>query len=133
MRRSKVQHRICNVYQLAPETLGMHDVVFCGSLLLHLHNPLQALINIRSVTRQMAVIETAAIHPDIERQWPDAPLASFGVRHVETEPGENVTYWQFSTAALRDMLVYAGFTRVESQPPFELRPGLPVTASVAFP
>jgi tRNA (mo5U34)-methyltransferase len=40
LRRSKVEGKLCNVYDLSPETVGSFDVVFCGALLLHLHNPL---------------------------------------------------------------------------------------------
>jgi tRNA (mo5U34)-methyltransferase len=38
-----------NVYDLSPETVGEFDVVVCGSLLLHLRDPLRALAAIRSV------------------------------------------------------------------------------------
>lgn len=40
-----------NVYELSPESVGMFDVVVCGSLLLHLREPLRALAAIRSVCR----------------------------------------------------------------------------------
>ena len=53
MRRSRVDRRICSVYDLSPESVGTFDVVFCGDVLLHLFNPLKALINIRSVTREI--------------------------------------------------------------------------------
>jgi hypothetical protein len=38
-----------NVYDLAPATVGRFDVVVCGTLLLHLRDPLRALAAIRSV------------------------------------------------------------------------------------
>jgi tRNA (mo5U34)-methyltransferase len=40
-----------NVYDLSPEAVGEFDVVVCGSLLLHLRDPLRALSAIRSVCR----------------------------------------------------------------------------------
>jgi tRNA (mo5U34)-methyltransferase len=40
-----------SVYDLSPETVGEFDVVVCGSLLLHLRDPLRALDAIRSVCR----------------------------------------------------------------------------------
>ena len=40
-----------NVYDLSPERVGEFDVVVCGSLLLHLRDPLRALAAIRSVCR----------------------------------------------------------------------------------
>ena len=40
-----------SVYDLSPQTVGEFDVVVCGSLLLHLRDPLRALEAIRSVCR----------------------------------------------------------------------------------
>lgn len=113
MRQSKVEYKLCSVYELSPERVGTFDVVYCGSLLLHLQHPLQALINIRSVTREMAIIETAAIEEDLENQFPDRPYMRFGHLHAEEHPGANNVFWGFSTKALCDMLIYAGFSSVE--------------------
>jgi tRNA (mo5U34)-methyltransferase len=128
---SKVDYRHCSIYDLSPDRVGTFDVVFCGSLLLHLMNPLKALIGIRSVTRELAVIETAVVDPDLEQQSPGRPIMLFGVLDHETAPGENVTYWRFSTKALCDMLIYAGFRTVEPQGVFNLSADLPVTSVVA--
>jgi len=46
---SSVEKVDMNVYALGPERLGTFDVVVCGSLLLHLRDPLRALEAIRSV------------------------------------------------------------------------------------
>lgn len=46
---SSVKHERLSVYDLRPERLGTFDVVVCGSLLLHLRDPLRALAAIRSV------------------------------------------------------------------------------------
>ncbi len=100
----------------------MFDVVFCGSLLLHLQQPLQALINIRSVTSEIAVVETA-VDPVLERESADRPLMSFGCPHVEDETGERNVFWQFTTPALRRMMQYADFAETTSRPLFELPPG----------
>src|SRR5262249_15012822 len=40
---SRVRRRYLNVYDLAPETVGEFDLVFCGSLLIHLTDPIRAL------------------------------------------------------------------------------------------
>jgi tRNA (mo5U34)-methyltransferase len=130
---SRVEHKICNVYDLSPETVGQFDVVYCGSLLLHLFNPLQALINIRKVTRELAVIETTSYHPDrIEETHPDRPFVWFGTLDDEgDQPGINVGYWSFTTRALCDMLIYAGFSWVEPLDPFPMkRAGMEATVPV---
>jgi tRNA (mo5U34)-methyltransferase len=130
MRGSRVEYRYCSVYDLSPETVGTFDVVLCGSLLLHLFNPLQALINIRSVTREMAVIETAAIDQDVEKERPGGAWVQFGVLGHETRPGQNVTYWRLGTKALHDMMVYAGFDEIQSYGVVPLAHDLPVSAAV---
>ena len=46
---SSVQAIEASAYDLSPEFVGTFDVVVCGSLLLHLREPLRALESIRSV------------------------------------------------------------------------------------
>jgi SAM-dependent methyltransferase len=48
---SSVERRTVSVYDLDPAELGEFDVVVCGSLLLHLRDPMRALAAIRSVCR----------------------------------------------------------------------------------
>jgi tRNA (mo5U34)-methyltransferase len=112
LRKSKVNYRHANVYTMTPENLGTFDVAYCGSLLLHLINPLQCLINIRAVTREMAIVETAA-NPHLGNVLPGQPAALFGAPGDEPFPGRDVTYWMIGMEALCKMLRYAGFSRVE--------------------
>lgn len=46
---SSVEHRTMSVYDLDRKTMGEFDVVTCGSLMLHLRDPMRALARIRSV------------------------------------------------------------------------------------
>jgi tRNA (mo5U34)-methyltransferase len=46
---SRVQRVECSVYDLTPERIGTFDVVVCGSLMLHLRDPIRALEAIRTV------------------------------------------------------------------------------------
>jgi len=127
MRQSSVEHVALNVYDVSPERVGTFDIVFCGSLLLHLRNPLAALIAIRSVTRRLAIIETA-VDPELDELHPGRPWMRFGNREYEERLGDHCTYWTMSTTALEDMLEYAGFKSFVRRPPFRLPPrGLLVT------
>lgn len=47
---SQVEYRELSMYDLSPEQVGTFDVVVCGSLLLHLRDPLRGLEAVRSVT-----------------------------------------------------------------------------------
>lgn len=133
MRNSRVEYRYCSVYDLSPYTVGTFDIVFCGSLLVHLQSPLLALQRIRSVTREMAVIETA-VDEHGETLLPGKPVMSFGAPGPETEPGESNTFWLCSTAALQRMLQYADFAVTVPQGVFLLPPAGPRgTSVVAYP
>jgi len=128
---SKVQRLVMSVYDLSPERIGTFDLVFCGDLLLHLQNPLQALVNIRSVTQETAVVETL-LDMELEAQFPNRPFVRFGALDFEKEAGELNTYWTVNTRALEDMLRYADFASVERKGVFSLPPhGLPATSIVA--
>jgi tRNA (mo5U34)-methyltransferase len=48
---SSVRREEVSVYDLSPDTVGEFDVVVCGSLLLHLRDPIRALFALRSVCR----------------------------------------------------------------------------------
>lgn len=128
MRRSRVRRTLCSVYDLSPETIGTFDVVFCGDVLLHLFNPFQALLNIRAVTRELAVIQTS-VDDGIEKLHPDQPWLRFGHRSYERVLGDHCTYWIFSTCALREMMEYAGFRTTEPQGLFTIPRG-PLSTSV---
>jgi hypothetical protein len=138
MRRSRVEYRTCSVYNLSPDSVGRFDVVYCGSLLVHLFNPLQALCNIRTVTKEMAIIETVSFHPGEppESSLAGLPYVWFGSLEAEgDEPGRYCMYWRISQKALCDMLLYAGFRATEPRGLFRMTgPGggdVPVTAVVA--
>lgn len=91
-----------NVYDLSPETIGEFDVVICGSLLLHLRDPLRALAAIRSVCRgQFLSTNQVDLRPSVRhRRRPVARidgLSSLG------------QWWLTNAAGHRQMLLAAGF------------------------
>jgi hypothetical protein len=126
MRGSSVEHKICSVYDLSPD-IGMFDFVFCGSLLMHLQHPLKALVNIRSVTKENAVVAT--LHSAVlERDTPDQPALIFGHRWPDLQSklsmlGAECVYWHMNTRGLQELMEYAGFARTE---PMGLAPLTPL-------
>lgn len=54
--RSKVERREIDIYDLTPGKVGLFDIVFCGSVLMHLTDPFRALRALRSVCRQQLII-----------------------------------------------------------------------------
>jgi len=87
-----------NVYDLAPEVVGTFDLVFCGSVLLHLTDPVRALWRLRSVTGEQAIIATS-IDPDDSPR----PTALFS-GHVRGD-----VWWHPNRACLEAMVQSAGF------------------------
>ncbi|MBD3414367.1 MAG: methyltransferase domain-containing protein [Candidatus Aminicenantes bacterium] len=97
---SKVKKRKINIYRLSPKTVGVFDITFCSSVLLHVRDPVKALWRIRTVTKEMAIIATG-IHSDKEPK----PLASF----LGNQSGD--TWWLPNKACMEAMVESAGFKK----------------------
>jgi tRNA (mo5U34)-methyltransferase len=102
---SRVQRRICNVYDLSPEKFGQFDLVFCGDLLVHLTNPLRALQNIFAVTRGSAILYEPY----------NLILDNLGLGSIAKLLGvaEEASWWEFGRNYLEHAIRVAGFARVE--------------------
>jgi len=109
-RGSKVEQTFCNVYDLSPETTGIFDLVFCGSMLLHVSDPLRALDAIRCVTRETAIIATTIDTAYRGR----APRARF----VGSPLGP--TFWEPNFTCLERWAIAAGFARTERVARFKI-------------
>ena len=97
---ARLQH--ISVYDLSPESVGEFDVVVCGTLLLHLRDPLRALAAIRSVCRGEFLC-TNQIELGLTVLSPRRPLARLdGTSRV-------VQWWVPNAAGHRQMLRAAGF------------------------
>ncbi len=95
---SQVEKREINIYDISPQTVGTFDLVFCGSLLLHLTDPLKALFRVQSVAKGSTVIATV-IHPSDDSQ----PMALFMGHH------RGDVWWLPNRAGLEAMVQSAGF------------------------
>lgn len=108
---SKVDRRIMSVYDLSPEAMGMFDFVFCSDLLLHLMNPMKALQRIHSVVADYALIADC-FDPDLG--------VDDTVDQVRYAGGRKLcVWWFFSIGALKQMILDAGFSKVETVNTFE--------------
>jgi hypothetical protein len=106
-----------DVYDLTP-ALGEFDLVVCGSVLLHLWNPFAALRAMASVCRDRAIVATAILRT---RFWHRRrPLAELAAARGQGGDTEYWTTWYLSAAAVRELMLAAGFARVEQRADFEL-------------
>ena len=97
-------------YMLAdPEELGSFDVVFFRGVLYHMKEPLRALRRLALFTRELAIIETAAIFvPDHE----DDALFEFYAANELNADASN--WWAPNLTALAKCCRAAGFRHVEA-------------------
>ncbi len=95
---SHARRQLINIYDISPDTTGMFDLVFCGSVLLHLSDPVRALWRIQSVTREAAIIATV-----IQPLPGPEPLALF----IGQRAGDG--WWLPNRAAFEAMIQCAGF------------------------
>jgi tRNA (mo5U34)-methyltransferase len=98
---SSVEKREISVYDLSVDEVGSFDVVVCGSLLLHLKDPVRALETIRSVCTG-SLLSAEQIDPLLTLLSPRRPAMWFRAGHQ--------TQWQIPNAAgLRALVESAGF------------------------
>ncbi|HEX9186947.1 MAG TPA: class I SAM-dependent methyltransferase [Vicinamibacteria bacterium] len=107
---SRVEYRIRSAYELGPTTVGTHDVVFCGSVLMHLFAPLLALQRMADVCRDTLVLTTQTA-PELDGR----PLSVFR--------GHEIPYVHYvpSPSCLVAMVRSCGYARVLRGPTFLLR------------
>jgi tRNA (mo5U34)-methyltransferase len=116
---SKVERVEVNVYDLSPESIGVFDVVVCGSLLLHLRDPVRALEAIRRVCHGR-FMSAETISSGLTLFSRRTPLA-------RQRGGERGQWWIPNAACHRRMLEAAGFAIERTSPPYAipLGPGHP--------
>jgi tRNA (mo5U34)-methyltransferase len=103
---SQVEPQVVAVPDMAAETCGTFDVALFLGVLYHAPDMLQYLRAVRSVTRELLVLETFV---DCLRF--DQPMAAFYPRG--TFPGDDSNHWGPNPACVEGMLDRAGFSRVE--------------------
>jgi tRNA (mo5U34)-methyltransferase len=97
---SRVERIELSVYDLAPERVGTFDVVVCGSLMLHLRDPLRALEAIRSVCTGR-FLSAEEIRPGLTAWRSRRPLA-------ELDGRSDLCQWWVPNAAGHVRMVKAG-------------------------
>lgn len=111
--RSAVRKAQVNAYDLSPGALGRFDVVVCGSLLLHLREPVRALEAMRTVCAGV-LLSAEEISLALTVRHPRLPVARLnGV-------GELCQWWTPNAAGHRRMLQSAGFEVLRHTRPYAI-------------
>jgi tRNA (mo5U34)-methyltransferase len=104
-----VERRDLSIYDLSPQAVGHFDLVFIGSLLLHLRDPVRALVAAASVTAgQLVVLEPVVL--SLTLALPRTPLATLWRLD---EP----RWWTPNMAGLRRLVQAAGLEVVRMTGP----------------
>jgi tRNA (mo5U34)-methyltransferase len=121
---SRVEKRVISVYDLSPQELGTFDVVVCGSLLLHLRDPVRALEAIRSVCGGW-FMSVEAISLALSVLFPRRPTAEL------CSEDERCQWWTVNAAGHRRLVEAAGFEVTQTLPRFNepFGPAHPAAAS----
>jgi tRNA (mo5U34)-methyltransferase len=109
----KVKRREVSIYDLDPADLGAFDVVTCGSLLLHLRDPLRALEAVRRVTTG-TFLSAETIDLSLSVRHPREAVARLNV------VDELCQWWIPNVAGHRRMVESAGFDIIRTTKPYAI-------------
>jgi tRNA (mo5U34)-methyltransferase len=112
---SRVQRTFLSIYDLTADEVGQFDLVFIGSLLLHLRDPVRALEAVRGVTRGQLLVNDAVSLP-LSLIRPREPAA-------ELDGRDQNKWWLPNVAGLARMIDSAGFAVERAGRPYLLRFG----------
>lgn len=113
---SRARREELSAYDLSPERVGTFDVVVCGSLMLHLRDPLRALEAIRSVCTGH-LLSAEELRPRLELSLRRRPVAELDGL------SERCQWWVPNRAGHRRMVEAAGFDVERAPAPYCIRLG----------
>lgn len=112
---SQVRREVCSIYHALPEDLGTFDLVFCGSVILHLRDQLLALERIADLTKPGGLFVSAE---EYERA---SSLIPFPVSRFRGNRDNAVVFWLPSRRTWREMIWHAGFDDVREHGRFVMK------------
>ena len=110
---SRAERVVMSIYDATPEELGHFDLVFCGSVLIHLRDQLLALERIAGLTRGLFI--------SAEEHSRAAALSPFPSSRYLADRDKAVVVWLPSARTWRRMLWTAGFDDVRRHGRFTLQ------------
>jgi tRNA (mo5U34)-methyltransferase len=112
---SKAERKVCSVYDVSPEKLGMFDMTFTSDMLIHIRDPLAAMEAIWNVVKPGGFSVYADVyHPELDA-FPENALLEFA------NAGQSDVWWRPNTTCYRLWLHLARYSRVEEKGRFNLQ------------
>jgi tRNA (mo5U34)-methyltransferase len=112
---SKVERVSMSIYHATPEELGQFDLIFCGSVLIHLRDQLLALERMAALTKPGGLLISA------EEYDPLTSLLPFPAARYRPDRESSVVFWQPGLGTWPRMMWTAGYERVERRARFRMR------------
>jgi len=112
---SRVERTESNVYDVDSDRLGSFDVVFCGSMLIHLKNQFRALERLCGLLRPGGLFVSAEPYSRL------GGLAPFPVARYRAHDEGFPVFWEPSLRTWRLMIEACGFTKVRRVATFNMR------------
>jgi len=112
---SKVERVDMSIYNALPSELGTFDLVFCGSVLIHLRDQLLALERMAGLSTNRLILAE-----EYDRL---SQLVPFGVARYRANRDKSVVFWLPSVRTWKRMIWTAGFDRIEERSRFNMRFG----------
>jgi len=110
---SKVRREVVSVYAATPEELGEFDLIFCGSVLIHLRDAILAMERIANLCRGTFI----TVEP-YSRLAGFSPVPAAFFRAYRPK---DIVFWEPSARTWRRMLQMSGFSSVEQRGKFPLK------------
>jgi SAM-dependent methyltransferase len=112
---SKVERVVKSIYFATPEELGTFDLVFMGSVMIHLRDQLLAMERIANLTKPGGMFISTE-----EYEW-KSDLVPFPMSRFRGNRDKAVVFWIPNRKGWREMLWYAGFDKVEEHKRFTMK------------
>jgi tRNA (mo5U34)-methyltransferase len=109
----RAERLVCNVYAASPEEIGYFDLVFCGSVLIHMRDQLLALERLAALCRGQFICA--------EAYDPLMTLLPFPAARYRADRDASTVFWAPGARTWRRMLWTAGFEQPREHARFKLR------------
>jgi tRNA (mo5U34)-methyltransferase len=110
---SSVERVNCSIYHATPEELGTFDVVFCGSVLIHLRDQLLAYERMAGLCRGLCI--------SAEEYSRTAGLSPWAMSRYHADRESAVVFWMPSRKTWKRMMWTAGFDDVSEHGRFTMK------------
>jgi tRNA (mo5U34)-methyltransferase len=112
---AKAERKVCSVYDVSPEKLGMFDMTFTSDMLIHIRDPLAAMEAIWHVVKPGGFSVFADVyHPELDAYKNNA-LLEFA------NAGQSDVWWRPNSTCYKLWLHLARYSRVEEKARFNLQ------------